>query len=289
MAFKCRNCKYDMLNGTNLKRHEAFCGSNSSSGDNACLKCNQDFISSDALFFHMRKCGKFVCFECGFPYFTSEALNFHIESTHRQTDPWKMKQCSCSLCYLLFESREELHTHRMNQHDGNGNQKDLPHYILGQKIKEFRDVYTANRQYILAEHHHGEVKHCLVYNFPTNNLTGEYKEIRGHLIEIYNERDFGFGVHNIGFGMILFNSQTGKYRYYTPQFNNKDLDNPVSILCRSGIGSLMDEIENIEVIEEARSITPSEDWTLAFIANVQYKVFVADYPLIKAMDQCQGI
>ena len=44
-----------------------------------------------------------------------------------------------------------------------------------------------------------------VDNFQTNNLHRGYREIRGHINQIYNEQNQTFRV-NFAFGMILFNN-----------------------------------------------------------------------------------
>ena len=64
--------------------------------------------------------------------------------------------------------------------------EDLPQYILEEPNPELRNTYVTDRNHIHAEHSHGNIKH--VYNFPSNNLNGGYCEIRGHLMDIYNNQ-----------------------------------------------------------------------------------------------------
>ena len=41
----------------------------------------------------------------------------------------------------------------------------------------------------------------------------------------------------------------------------------------------MHKITGIDIIEQARAVRPSTVWSLAFITNVQYVVFLTDFPL----------
>ena len=109
-----------------------------------------------------------------------------------------------------------------------------------------------------------------MYNFPTNNLSRGYREIRHHVTEIYREQHFAFRI-NLAFGMILHNPQTDEYRYYIPYYNSRILQYPFTISNRNGIRFLIHKLAGIDIIQQAR--------TLAFITNVQYNVFVTDFPL----------
>ena len=128
----------------------------------------------------------------------------------------------------------------------------------------------------MANHQRGELRH--IYNFTTNNLDQGYAEIQRHLNEIYDDLNVTYRI-NFAFGMILFKNQTGEYRYYIPYFNSRILTYPFTISYRNSIRLLMNKIHRIDIIEQARAIRPSTAWTLAFITNVQYHVFLTDFPL----------
>ena len=53
----------------------------------------------------------------------------------------------------------------------------------------------------------------------------------------------------------------------------------ITISNRNGIRFLIHKLAGIDIIQQARTIRPSSSWTLAFITNVQYNVFVTDFPL----------
>ena len=172
----------------------------------------------------------------------------------------------------------------MIQHGGNGGNadiEDLPHYILEEQNPELRNTYITNRNHIHAEHSHGDIKH--VYNFPSNNLNGGFREIRGHLMEIYNDQQNAFRI-NLAFGMILVNAQTQDYRYYIPYYNSRILQYPFTISNRNSIKFFMNKLTKIDIIEQAKTVRPSSAWSLALITNVQYIVYATVYPLGQAED-----
>ena len=79
--------------------------------------------------------------------------------------------------------------------------------------------------------------------------------------------------------MILFNNHTGEYRYYIPYFNSRILTYTFTVSNRNSIWFLMNKILRIDIIEQACAVRPSTAWTLAFISNVQYNIFLTDFPL----------
>ena len=143
----------------------------------------------------------------------------------------------------------------MNQHGGNDNQDMIPNYVIHHEKQE----YITNREHILAESNY----------FESNNLRGGYREIRSHILQIYTKQNNAFrGI--LGFGMILFNTETGECRYFIPHYNSKILDYPFIISNQNGIRFFMHKITGIDIIEQAKAVRPSTEWTLAFVTNVQY-------------------
>ena len=178
--------------------------------------------------FHLKKCGKHLCYQCDIPFLTTSALNTHIISYHRNSKADnKSKTYRCSNCKIC-NSRRELYTHRMDQHGCNDDedQDDLPQYIRNEDTDNICDIYSTNRNCIMANHQRGELRHK--YNFTTNNLDQGYAEIRRHLNEIYDDLNVSYRI-KFAFGMILFNNQTGEYRYCIPYFNSRILTYPFTV------------------------------------------------------------
>ena len=164
----------------------------------------------------------------------------------------------------------------MYQHGGNDDNDpdDIPGYIQNEVTENIREVYITNRNRIMDYHHEGEFRH--VYNFTTNNLNNGYAEIRRHLNEIYDDQNMTYRI-NFAFGITLFNNQTGEYRYYIPYFNSRILTYPFTVSNRNSLRLLMNKILRIDIIEQAQAVRLSTAWTLAFITNVQYNIFLADF------------
>ena len=267
-----------MINRRNLIYHQRICASSAVSHisrDN-CRICEKEFNTPEELIFHLRTCGKYYCYKCRIPFLTAESLNYHYKKSSNHSQRSTESSYSCSLCKCICTSRKDLYNHRLNQHGGNDNLEEIPPYIMDDNNEHIRDVYITNRNHILAEDKYGELRN--IYNFQTNNLSRGYKEIRGHVTQIYNEQNVTFRI-NLAFGMILFNSQTGEYRYFIPYYNSRILTYPYMISKRANINSLMNKLASIDMIEKARANRPSTSWTLVFITNIQYNVFLTNFPI----------
>ena len=275
MNYKCSYCNFSMLKPSNLVKHEKICTFNSKN-KKKCVRYDEVFYSYDDLFKHSRTCGKYMCFQCDVPFLSTNALDYHILTRHRNSED-KKKTYKCAICKKICKDRKELYSHRLNQHGGNGNNnQDLPPFIRDHGNDELSEVYNTNRKYIFAEDETGELKK--MYNFTTNDLHRGYREIREHLTEIYNKQTNAYRI-NFSFGMILQNTNTQEYRYYIPYYNNKVLYFPFTISNRNSINFLMHKLARIDVIQQARAVRPSTNWILVAITNVQYTIFLTDFPL----------
>ena len=226
--FESSKCHRNLINQRNLDAHQKLCGNDYKSRNELCNKCDRYFATPKDLAEHLLTCGQFMCYQCNVPFIHPKALNYHIEPFHRRS-PDKEKQYKCSLCNKLCSSRKELYNHRMNQHGGDDNLNFIPPYIVHHENEELKQTYITNREHILAADYHGDIKKT--YNFQTNNLHRGYRE-RGQITQIYNNQNQTFRV-NFAFGMILFNNETGEYRYFVPHFNNKILTHPYTITNRN--------------------------------------------------------
>ena len=96
--FKCEHCEYGMLNQFLLNSHKKICSKNRNNLQK-CNICDQEFNSSQQLFQHYSKCGKFICLQCDYPFISVKALNSHIQHSHRtQEGNKKARVYKCSIC-----------------------------------------------------------------------------------------------------------------------------------------------------------------------------------------------
>ena len=95
-TFQCEYCQYGMLNQYLLNCHTKICAKNK---DNLqkCNICDKEFHSSQLLFQHYRKCGKFICFQCDYPFISTKAPNSHIQRCHRTQGNAVNKVYKCSI------------------------------------------------------------------------------------------------------------------------------------------------------------------------------------------------
>ena len=285
-SWKCEKCGNEMYNEKNLQHHLLFCGI--TQPNFVCKLCDDAFYSPDELSSHLLICSRFICRYCNIPFIHTKALDYHIKNTHtkKKMEKNKISTYKCSICKEICESRRDLYYHRNNQHGGNDNLENIPPDILHSDNNELKRVYIANRDHILASDEEGELRK--IYNFQSNNLHGGYREIRGHIQQIFNDQQNAFRI-NFAFGMILFNVETGEYRYYVPHFNSRILTYPFTISNRNSIRFFMHKITGIDVIQNARAVRPSTAWTLAFITNVQYNVFKTSFPFGNSPDMPDNV
>ena len=104
----------------------------------------------------------------------------------------------------------------MNQHGDSENLQDFDFNLEGASA-EFNNVQLTNRPFILSNHR--RMQDNGMYNFPTQNLEENY------FLIIFDNENNTFKV-NVALGMILRNSETGKYRYYIPYSNSFILTSP---------------------------------------------------------------
>ena len=182
-SHKCENCGYEMYNEKNLNHHQKFCGV--TQPNNICSLCDEHFHSPDELSTHLLRCGRFICQQCNISFIHIKALDYHIETSHQKRKDNKLRNYKCSICKEICKSRRDLYYHRNIQHGGNDNLNYLPPDILHSGNTDLQRVYIANKDHILAPDEEGDMRK--IYNFQSNNLHGGYREMRGHIQQIFND------------------------------------------------------------------------------------------------------
>ena len=189
---------------------------------------------------------KYICWKCDVPFLTPKALNSHLDTFHKKSTA--AKSYKCEICKCIFEGRRALYTHRMRQQGGNSDDAILPAFVIDNNDENLRQIFITNIDHIQADHQETELKN--VYNFPTNNLYRDYREIRSQLLEIYQNLHNAYRI-NLAFGTILFNNETREYRYFVPHYNSKILQYPFRISNMNNIHFLMNKLAEINIIQQA--------------------------------------
>ena len=276
-VYNCYVCHKNFFNSLNLNIHSKSC---SKSKSFFCSKCNKVFYDQSSYNNHYIFCGKCICHICQIPFLTSHALDHHTTEVHNSSPPKSLSRpYTCSKCSYKSNSKSDLYLHRLIQHgrgDANGDLQDVPWSGSEDPFDndEVRNVYYANKSYILAPHSFKGVKY--LYNFPTNNLSNGYKEIEDHITEIYNAQSNAFKI-NFSLGLILYNAEKKTYRYFIPYHNTRVLSHPRMISSSKSISLLMHSLRKMDIISLARKDRPSSAWTLVFITNINYYVYKTDF------------
>ena len=98
-----------------------------------------------------------------------------------------------------------------------------------------------------------------------------YKDLENLLIRIYRENQNGFKI-SIGFGFVLYNPTTGKYKYFYVGENNFLFDRAFTIDSIADIETFMKKILAVDLNTNCYLQKPSSGWVLASITNVQMKL-----------------
>ena len=110
-----------------------------------------------------------------------------------------------------------------------------------------------------------------------------YKNLQNLLIKIYKENQNGFKIM-IGFGFVLYNPTTGKYKYFYVGENNYLFDRAFTIDSIADIDKFMKKIIAVDLKTNCYLQKPSSGWVLASITNVQMKLTDLDTTLLGSGD-----
>ena len=182
-----------------------------------------------------------ICKICAKNFNTSEELKFHLK---------KCGKYQCYKCYLPFLTAAALNSHIIFYHHNSDNNNNSRTFICSQckkKCSSRRDLYNhrMNQHGRNDDNDPDDIQHYIQYE-ENENIREVYLTIRNHIMDCYHE---------------------GELTY------------PFTVSNRNSLRLLMNKILRICIIEQARTVRPSTAWTLAFITNVQYNIFLTDFSL----------
>ena len=201
-----------------------------------------------------------------------------IESTRSKQ---RRTEVRCRVCAEMFPNRHEHYLHRMKQHIQTGSGSPLqpppwgslsPPFVDNQPLLE---VYDANRPLILANNQESGIE--TIYNFPiSNNFSVD--DIMTHANEVYDRQQSAFRV-NLEFGLILVNTDSGEYRYFTPYSNESLFDRPIYVSRRQDLHRLRLRLQGLNITDFILRQRPNTKWKPVIVTNVRFTLYSLDYPL----------
>ena len=106
-----------------------------------------------------------------------------------------------------------------------------------------------------------------------------YKDLDRLLIDICSKQANSFKV-NIGLGFVLYNIQTGEYRYHYVSSNNLLFDKAISVTNSQDVERFIKKVCDLDLQTNAYLKKPSSSWILAGITNIEIWIFqMKDIPI----------
>ena len=187
----------------------------------------------------------------------------------------------CRQCHQTFPDRHAHYIHRMKKHFQTGSGTTLQQPPWGNQPSPFednqslREVYEANRPLILANHQEGSVES--VYNYATTN-DFTVATIMQLANQVYDRQNSAFRF-NMEFGLILVNTQTEEYRYFTPYSNESLFERPLYISRRQDLHRLRLRLQRLNITDFILRQRPDTKWKPVLITNFRFIVNSLDYSL----------
>ena len=255
-----------------------------------CDLCPAGFNRPSKLVEHKKNCIKNrTCARCDKVLTTVSELKEHM-STHNirkrkyvvnneennedNNEAKRLRGKRCRICNYICEDGVEFYQHRMSQHGGQHNLQDFEHEL--ENDEDLRHVYNVNRLHILANH--DKSNQVYTYNFPTNDLDGGISDISDQLRAISADQNNAFKI-NLSLGMILRNSETGRFKYFIPYENETVLSNPYTISRDANIRPLTLKLKKLDIRTYVDRHSPDSSWKPFMVTNIVYRVYPTGFPL----------
>ena len=199
-----------------------------------------------------------------------------------------VREYKCYLCqpHSNHVSRAALHAHKSRLHRETFGGALQPHpweededpFQEFPVLDEIREVYFENEVYILTPHVTEDVI-MKQFNFP----------IKGHVTNVNVQMQMRY-IYNhpavtnayrvqLGAGIILYNRQENYYRYFRASTNMYILDSPLKIWNWASLNSAIEFLIDMDLDTFIRNFRPDSSYNVVFITNLEYYVFLSDFPL----------
>ena len=200
-----------------------------------------------------------------------------------------VKPYKCTLCQppTLHNSRAALHKHKARFHAhryGGADLQDEPWTPESDPFDQFpeateiKEIYYDNAMFILhKEKTSGPV--LKQFNFPLKGYVTN-TNIEMHMNYIYKHKNVQNAYRlQIAAGVIIYNRNTKTYRYFKPASNLFILQHPLRIWNKQSLDAAIRELIQKDLDSLIRNFRPSSDYNVLFITNLEYFVYMSDFPL----------
>ena len=288
----CPLCGTNMPAGWRYNRHVESCQQKNASC--TCKTCNKMFTSLRGLRRHARNCGKtkFKCTSCQGDFDSVNKRNSHAKSCGRYDR--KSSFCGtlsykCKKCNEVFSSRRDQYYHQSLQHpiqSGSGGNVPLQEQPFSEEDapwnngdgnidEEFRNIYSGERRFILAPSRVHEYPR--VYNLPVNGSV-DINTLMDFISGISETENHRFRL-NVDFGLMLYDTENRRYRYYRPLASHGLLGRPFRINSKEDLKKLKRFLQKKDLIGQTMQRRPNSKFVFKFITNFEVIVYPTGFLL----------
>ena len=218
---------------------------------------------------------KHQCDICYKKFERSKGLRRHIK--------YRRKILECEHCNRKFCNIDNLQKHlRSVRSAGISKNIDLNSSITPRTGFEndigFKNVFQENISKICGKI--SNFKRYQVYNIEIDS-SFTYKRLHDILVQIYSSQKQTFKI-NLGFGFILKNVVTSKYRYYYNGINNLIFETAFPITSRRDIETFFEKLKSVDLITTYYLKKPSSNWIFCGLVNIEIFIYALQDTLIGA-------
>ena len=216
---------------------------------NVCVTCNRIFSRKRTLLAHNCKFGEFVCKSCNRSYNTEVLLTRHErKSACRHSLPPEAKRQKTT------PPSEEV-------------EQPTPPPSADEQDPELQDVIRENWGSIRTHTSHGPVQSRYNYRLTTSDTSTL------EISQIFLDQTTAFKI-NLGFGFILRNKTSNRYKFYHSSCNccGRYLDEPSLITNAETFEIFLERIKEPDILKWAVSQRPNSEWVVELVTNVTYFV-----------------
>ena len=192
----------------------------------------------------------------------------------------------CDMCDQKFCHQADYSKHKIIEHLGGAIDEDEEYdKIFKQKIftvntglnndKDYKEIIEINKTCI-----EDKTVDRKVYMTVNKQINSEftYKDLKDLIWQALNKHKTVMKF-NIGFGVLLQNIVTKKYRYFYVSNNHMLFKSAKTINSMSDVKDIVKEIYDMNITEHYFMLRPTSSWTLVSITNVYFKLFNLFHPL----------